>query len=87
MEFKLSFPKEWTKGPSSSLYSRRSNLTHVLVYRLTVGSSVRMRGTLVDSPSKGQSKEFRAASVELVGESDAEVSFSTPRPTPRDFGS
>lgn len=32
-----------------------------------------MKGRLVDSPGRGQEREFRAEWVEVVGESDAEV--------------
>lgn len=38
-----------------------------------MGCSASLRGTLVDSPGKGQAKEFRAEWVEVLGESDAEV--------------
>ncbi|KAL8291761.1 hypothetical protein RQP46_002019 [Phenoliferia psychrophenolica] len=40
---------------------------------MTIGSAVSMRGRLVDSPGKGQEKEFKAEWVEIVGESDAET--------------
>lgn len=48
-------------------------------HRLTVGCSARMKGRFVDSPGKGQAKEFKVEEVELLGESDAEV-----RPTRSD---
>jgi asparaginyl-tRNA synthetase len=44
-----------------------------------VGCSASLRGTLVDSPGKGQAKEFRAAWVEVLGQSDAAVSLSSAR--------
>ncbi|KAK4702315.1 asparaginyl-tRNA synthetase, partial [Phenoliferia sp. Uapishka_3] len=40
---------------------------------ITIGSAVTMTGKLVDSPGKGQDKEFQAEWVEIVGESDAET--------------
>lgn len=39
-----------------------------------------MTGKLVDSPGKGQDKEFKAEWVQIVGESDAEVRPGSRRP-------
>ncbi|MEM9266236.1 MAG: asparagine--tRNA ligase [Cyanobacteria bacterium P01_F01_bin.13] len=41
--------------------------------RITTGASVVVAGTLAESPGKGQRVELQAASVDVVGESDAET--------------
>lgn len=51
----------------------RAGILIALEGRITVGCSASLRGTLVDSPGKGQEKEFRVEAVEVLGASDAEV--------------
>ena len=41
--------------------------------RLTNGASVRLRGTLADSPGAGQAKELKVDEAEIMGECDPEV--------------
>ncbi len=43
-----------------------------IVESLTTGSSVSVRGVLVESPGKGQKYEIQATAIELVGPSDPE---------------
>jgi len=43
-----------------------------LIRKITTGSSLRITGTLVESPGKGQKVELRAAEVDLLGTCDAE---------------
>ncbi len=40
--------------------------------RITTGASLKIEGTLIESLGKGQSVEIKAASVEILGDSDAE---------------
>ena len=42
------------------------------VLKITTGSSVEIRGKLVESPGKGQSREIQASEVKLVGTADVE---------------
>lgn len=44
-----------------------------LTRRLTNGASVRLRGTLTDSPGARQAKELKVAEAEVLGECDPEV--------------
>ncbi|KAI9064391.1 asparaginyl-tRNA synthetase [Trametes sanguinea] len=44
-----------------------------LAKRLTNGASVRLRGTLKDSPGAGQAKELQVSEAEVLGECDPEV--------------
>ncbi|KAJ2896117.1 hypothetical protein MKZ38_005872 [Zalerion maritima] len=45
---------------------------------LTTGAAVRLRGSWVESPAKGQSHELHANQVEILGPSDAKACFSIP---------
>ncbi len=44
---------------------------------LTNGASVRLVGNLVDSPAKGQEKEFVVEDVRILGGCDPEVGWLT----------
>ncbi|KAI0647011.1 asparaginyl-tRNA synthetase [Trametes meyenii] len=44
-----------------------------LAKHLTNGASVRLRGTLADSPGAGQAKELQVSEAEVLGECDPEV--------------
>ena len=46
---------------------------HALVETLTTGSSVGIRGTVVESPGKGQAFEVQAKSLDVLGLADPEV--------------
>lgn len=40
--------------------------------RITTSSSIKVRGTVIPSPGKGQNLELKASTVEILGDSDAE---------------
>lgn len=48
------------------------NTDETLLKRLTTGAAVRVTGTLVESPGKGQSVEIKVAELEILGDSDPE---------------
>lgn len=44
-----------------------------LLRRLTTSASIRVRGTVVPSPGKGQKMDLKAESIEILGDCDAEA--------------
>ncbi len=44
----------------------------MLLKRVTTGAALRVAGTLVESPGKGQRVELKARTIEILGDSDAE---------------
>lgn len=48
-------------------------LSDAVLKRITTGACVSVTGTLIPSPAKGQPVEVKATTVEILGDSDAEV--------------
>lgn len=50
-----------------------SRLSQLIVFSLSVGAAVRLTGSWVSSPGRGQTHELRVQEVQVVGPSDAKV--------------
>jgi len=49
------------------------NFEEATLKRITTGAAVHIKGTLVESQGKGQTVEIQVASIEILGDSDAET--------------
>lgn len=50
-----------------------NNADEALLKRLTTGACIRVTGTLIPSPAKGQNVEVKVQELEIFGDSDAEI--------------